>query len=391
MCLHVEFTQVSKLLGQLLTLHKPPCVTDFVLIHPDNSGSRYKERPRGKISTKRLCTNFFSFSALDPSMSFDRIPKGSLLLVTGATGLIGSAVTDAALARGFKVRGVTRSISKAVLFQKSLDDKYGKGNFELVEVKDLAAPDAFDGVLEGVAGVLHLATDSSFSISYDVVVGSVVAATVGLMKAAAKVPSVKSFVLTSSRIAIFNPDYDQPEISPKLGQWGDHFVDAAKQTPDDHPMKPVLIYAASKVQGEHAAWDYYNSAHPSYSFNAILPDLVLGPAFNPHPRPILQFVKPASLAVDVRDVASVHLAALLSTSTQGKRIWAAAHRFEINDILAIWREAFPQRKFVEDFKLPQQPKITLELAESEKLLKAFEGRSWLSLKESVIANVQDVL
>ncbi|KAJ6484101.1 hypothetical protein C8R45DRAFT_1148392 [Mycena sanguinolenta] len=343
-------------------------------------------------------------------MSFDRIPNGSFLLVTGATGLIGSsAVTDAALARGFKVRGVTRSISKAALFQKSLDEKYGKDNFELVEVKDLVAPDAFNGILEGVAGVLHVASDVSFSVLYDVVVGSVMQVTVGLMKAAAKVPSVKSFVLTSSRIAIFHPDYEHPEISPKLDQWGDQFVDAAKQAPDDHPIKGILVYAASKVQGEHAAWDYYNSARPSYAFNVILPDLVFGPALNPtpgvysshtflnalflsEPEPaILKLVQPASLTVDVRDVASIHLAALLSTSTQGKRIWAAAHTYEINDILAIWREAFPERKFVEDFKLPPQPKITLELVPSEELLKAFEGRSWLSLKESVVANVQDVL
>ncbi|KAJ6483992.1 hypothetical protein C8R45DRAFT_1099158 [Mycena sanguinolenta] len=342
-------------------------------------------------------------------MSFDRIPIGSLLFVTGATGLIGSVVTDAALTRGFKVRGVTRSIAKAALFQKSLDDKYGKGNFELVEVKDLAAPYAFDGILEGVAGVLHLATDNSMLPLYDVVVGNVVQATVGLMKAAAKVPSVKSFVLTSSRVAIFKPDYDQPEISPKLDQWGDQFVDAAKQTPDDHPMKAVLVYAASKVQGEHAAWDYYNSARPSYAFNVVLPDLVLGPVFNPTPGvysshtllndlflskpepPIVELLQPASVAVDVRDVASIHLAALLSTSTQGKRIWAAAHTFEINDILAIWREAFPERKFVEDVKSRPQPKITLELTPSEELLRAFEGRSWLSLRESVIANVQDVL
>ncbi|KAJ6483996.1 hypothetical protein C8R45DRAFT_1214882 [Mycena sanguinolenta] len=341
-------------------------------------------------------------------MSFDRIPKGSLLLVTGATGLIGSAVTNAALARGFKVRGVTRSISKAALFQKSLDDKYGKGNFELVEVKDLAAPDAFDGILEGMCP-LSIISSFTFSISYDDVVGNVVQATVGVMQAAAKVPSVKSFVLTSSRIAIFYPNYEQPEISPKLDQWGDHFVDAAKQTPDDHSMKGILVYAASKVQGEHAAWDYYNSARPSYAFNAVLPDFVIGPLFNPTPGvysshthlnalflsepepPIVKMLQPASVAVDVRDVASIHLAALLSTSTQGKRIWAAAHRFEINDILAIWREAFPKRKFVEDFKSRPQPKITLELGPSEELLRAFEGRTWLSLKESAVANVQNVL
>ncbi|KAJ7232659.1 hypothetical protein B0H12DRAFT_1328044 [Mycena haematopus] len=345
-------------------------------------------------------------------MSFDRIPKGSLILVTGATGFIGSAVSDAALAHGFKVRGVTRSISKAVALTKSFEEKYGKGAFELVEVKDLTVPDAFDGVLEGVAGIIHVATDTTMSPAYDVVVGAAVQSTVGLMKTAAKVPSVKSFVLTSSRIAIFNPDYDHPEISPKLDQWGDHFVTAAKETPDNHPSKPVLVYAASKVEGEHAAFDYYNSARPSYAFNTILPDYVLGPVVNPtpgaysthtwlnslflsEPEPfVLNFFKPASLAVDVRDVASIHLAALLSTSphlTGGKRIWAAAHTFEVNDLLAIWREAFPERKFVEDFKLPPQPKITLDLAASEELLRGFEGRSWLPLKESVIANVRDVL
>ncbi|KAF8201178.1 hypothetical protein K438DRAFT_1821524 [Mycena galopus ATCC 62051] len=339
-------------------------------------------------------------------MSFDRIPKGSLILVTAP---INRAVVDAAIARGYKVRGVTRFVSKAAQFAQHLEDKYGKGSFELVEVKDFSVPGAYDKALNGVAGVLHLATDNTMSVSYDIVVGGVVDSTLGLMKAAAKVPSVKSFVLTSSRIAIFAPDYEQPDISPKLNEWGDHFVTMAKAAADDHPMKSVLVYAASKVEGERAAWEYHNSARPAYTFNTILPDLVIGPVFNPTPGfysthtllnglflsekdpVILNFVKPASLAVDVRDVASVHLAALLSTETKGKRIWAAAHRFEINDILKIWRDAFPERTFVEDFKFPPQPKITLELAEGEKLLQGFEGRAWLPFKESVIANVQDAL
>ncbi|KAF7370344.1 NAD(P)-binding protein [Mycena sanguinolenta] len=339
-------------------------------------------------------------------MSFDRIPKGSLILITGATGFIGSAVTDAALRHGFKVRGVTRSISKASVFVKSLEDKYGKGAIEMVEVKDLTVPDAFDGTLEGVSLFI------TFFLRVHVgarCLRSAVQSTVVLMKAAAKAPSVNSFILTSSRVAVFVPDYDQPDISPKVDQWADHMVTAAKQTPDDHPTKPVLVYAASKVESERAAFEFYNSARPSYAFNTVLPDLVFGPVFNPtpgmytthsflnslflsEPEPlILNFVKPAPLAVDVRDVASMHLAALLSSSMQERRIWAAAHRFEINDILAIWREEFPERKFVEDFKLPPQPKITLDLTESEELLRAFEGRSWLPFRETVIVNVQDVL
>ncbi|KAF8215647.1 hypothetical protein K438DRAFT_1901577 [Mycena galopus ATCC 62051] len=349
-------------------------------------------------------------------MSFDRIQKGSLVLVTGATGFVGSAVCDTAIARGFRVRGVTRSVSKAARFAKYLEEKHGKGAFELVEVKDSTVSGAYDEVLEDVAGILHIATGTSMSPSYDSIVGGVVQSIVGLMKAAAKFHSIKAFVLTSSTIAAFTPNYEHPNIHPKLDQWADHFVTAAKQTPDHHPMKafssvrfffsPYLTLIRGLIQtptrrreqGTRRArrLGIYNSTRPSYAFNAILPDLTLGPVFNPTSGNysthtllnslflserdpfILNAVKPASLAVDVRDVAALHLAALLSPQTDGKRIWAAAHRFEINDILKIWREAFPERVFVEDFEWPLQPKITLDLGESEKLLEEFEGRSWLS-------------
>ncbi|KAJ6466835.1 hypothetical protein C8R45DRAFT_1106261 [Mycena sanguinolenta] len=331
-------------------------------------------------------------------MSFERIPKGSLILVTGATGFIGSAVRCCFRAR----------FQNALV--KYLDAKYGKGSIQFVAVKDSTASEAFDGLLEGVAGVLHIGADSTFSTSvYEDVVGGVVQSTLILMKAAAKVPSVKSFVLASSRIAIFTPSYEQPEISPRLDEWNDQLITVAKQAPEDQPFKTVLVYAASKVEGERAAFAYYNSVHPSYTFDTILPDMVLGPVFNPtpgyysshsnlnalflsEPEPfVLNFLKPASVAVDVRDVASIHLAALLSTQTEGKMIWAAVHTFEVNDLLRIWREEFRERTFVEDFKLPPQPKITLELAESEKLLEEFEGRTWLPFRETVIANVQDAL
>ncbi|KAJ6517113.1 hypothetical protein DFH09DRAFT_1048804 [Mycena vulgaris] len=343
-------------------------------------------------------------------MSFDRIPKGSLVLVTGATGLVGSAVCDAALAHGLKVRAVTRSVSKAATFQTHLKAKYGDNLVEFVEVQDSTVAGAYDEVVQGVAGILHIATDTSMSLSYEAVVGGVVQSIVGLMKAAAQVPSVKAFVLTSSRIAAFAPDYAEPDIHPTLDQWNDQFITIAQQIPTDHPMKPLLVYAASKVAGERAAWEYHTSAGAGYAFNTILPDFVLGPIFNPTPGAyysthaslnslflsapddlIFKFVMPASLAVDVRDVAAIHLAVLLSPQTSGRRLWAAAHRFEVNDFLAIWRAAFPDRMFMENIASQPQPKVTLELGESEALLWAFAGRSWVPFEESVIANVQDAL
>ncbi|KAJ6510941.1 hypothetical protein C8R45DRAFT_1068804 [Mycena sanguinolenta] len=341
-------------------------------------------------------------------MSFNRIPKGSLVLVTGATGLVGSAVCDAALAHGLKVRAVTRSLSKAATFQMHLKAKYGDDLIEFVEVPDSTVAGAYDEALQGcpgAAGILHIATDTSMAPSYEAVVGGVVQSIVGLMKAAAQVPSVKAFVLTSSRIAAFAPDYAEPEIHPTLEQWSDQLTTIAQQIPTNHPMKPLLVYAASKVAGERAAWEYYTSAGPDYAFNTILPDFVIGPIFNPTPGTwysthaslnslflsapddlIFKFVMPASLAVDVRDVAAVHLAVLLLPQTNGKRLWAAAHRFEVNDFLVIWRKAFPDRTFVENIASQPQPKVTLDLDESEALLRAFAGRSWVPFEESVIAN-----
>jgi hypothetical protein len=58
------------------------------------------------------------------------------------------------------------------------------------------------------------------------VVKGVVEATVGLLKQAAQVPSVKAAVVTSSSISVFNPVYGQ-DIKPTLDDWLDPIVDLA--------------------------------------------------------------------------------------------------------------------------------------------------------------------
>ncbi|OBT87729.1 hypothetical protein VE02_04067 [Pseudogymnoascus sp. 03VT05] len=58
------------------------------------------------------------------------IPKGSLVLVTGANGLMGSHVAKQFLEYGYK-------------------KDYGKDRFELVQVDDLTAKGAFDEAVKG--------------------------------------------------------------------------------------------------------------------------------------------------------------------------------------------------------------------------------------------------
>lgn len=166
--------------------------------------------------------------------------------------------------------------------------------------------------------------------------------------------------------------------------------------------------AASKVKAERAAWEYYDQAKPNYSFNVVLPDLVLGPVSNPAPGhystaswltelyngnssgQIVAFLNPPARIVDVRDVAIIHVAALLDESVNKERLWAAAHTVHVDEILDIWKEAYPEKKGVLPGKigLPQPPKQVIDTSRSDELLQKFEGRSWIDKKTTLVENVR---
>ncbi|KAH0423425.1 hypothetical protein CcaCcLH18_12207 [Colletotrichum camelliae] len=77
------------------------------------------------------------------------VPKGSTVLVTGANGLLGSHVAKQFLEYGYKVRGTVRSPEKVAWLPAAFDKQYGQGNFELVQVSDMAAEGAFDEATKG--------------------------------------------------------------------------------------------------------------------------------------------------------------------------------------------------------------------------------------------------
>lgn len=77
------------------------------------------------------------------------IPQGSWVLVTGISGFIASHLADKLLEAGYKVRGTTRDVKKSSWLTDLFDEKYGKGNFELFPVDDMAAEGAFDEAVKG--------------------------------------------------------------------------------------------------------------------------------------------------------------------------------------------------------------------------------------------------
>lgn len=150
-----------------------------------------------------------------------RIAKGDWVLVTGANGYIGSHVVDVLLQEGYNVRGSVRA--EKPWLNKLFDERHGKGRFETAIVSSLNDEAAFDEAVKGVAGIVHVvccvwktklggpsdrglqASDVSLSPDPDTVIPNVVAGTLLVLKSAAKTPSVKSVVLTSSSAAVLIP------------------------------------------------------------------------------------------------------------------------------------------------------------------------------------------
>jgi uncharacterized protein YbjT (DUF2867 family) len=87
------------------------------------------------------------------SKSQRRLPVGSLILVTGANGYIGSHITNILLQEGYNVRGTVRD--KKPWLDTLFKDKYGAGKFQSVVIPDLSVQDDLERALDGVSGVIH--------------------------------------------------------------------------------------------------------------------------------------------------------------------------------------------------------------------------------------------
>jgi nucleoside-diphosphate-sugar epimerase len=127
---------------------------------------------------------------------FNKMSKG-LIFITGATGFIGSTTAVAALKAGYRLRICVRKPSQQL---ENLLSEYSD-QIEFVIVPDLTDEAAFEGKLDGVDYVLHLASPLPHGTNKETYFGPAVKGTTAVLKAAAKVPSINKVVITSSAAA----------------------------------------------------------------------------------------------------------------------------------------------------------------------------------------------
>jgi nucleoside-diphosphate-sugar epimerase len=98
------------------------------------------------------------------------------------------------------------------------------------------------------------------------VVTPVVAAALNIFKAAAKVPSVKRVVYTSSTITASRPAGDKVRTVDETS-WNEESV-ALAWAPEPYELERALdVYGASKTLAEQALWKFMDEQKPGFVLN----------------------------------------------------------------------------------------------------------------------------
>ncbi|TLD37912.1 hypothetical protein E2P81_ATG03587 [Venturia nashicola] len=328
------------------------------------------------------------------------LPQGSLILVTGVNGFIGSHIADQFLLAGYRVRGAVRDALKNAWMATFFDGRYGKERFELMEIKDLADTKLLEHVLQA-------ASDLTFGNDPHKVITPTIEYGLNIIRTAATISTIKRFVYTSSSTAATLP-YPDKRFTIDHDSWDEPAVEQAWAPAPYESTRAYAVYAASKTQTEQALWRFVEEEKPGFVFNTVLPDTTLGPAVSPKDqgspstaayvaklskatheefKGIISFLSP-QYYVDVRDVARLHVIALLNPEVKNERVFGFAEPFNINDILAIFRKNIPQKTFQEDWPgLGRDLSIVAPKARSIELLKSFGRDGFVTLEQSVMDHV----
>jgi len=204
---------------------------------------------------------------------------GDLILLTGATGLVGFAVLRAALDKGYKIRAAVRSEEKAEIVRSNPTLKgFDENQLSFAIVPDILPEGAFDSAAQGVRYILHVASPvpaphiTGEDDLETVIVKPAIQGTMGILHSARKAGTVQRVVITSSAAALI-------PMAAMVGQADkDHIFgpdDRVDPVPAPYENIPQVAYSASKILALQAAEEFAKQK-PGFDVIHIHPSVVLG-------------------------------------------------------------------------------------------------------------------
>lgn len=263
------------------------------------------------------------------------------VLVTGGSGYIGGWCIIRLLQEGYRVRATIRNLARADEVRAALATEVDPEDRLTFHAADLTDDEGWDEAAAGAKYVLHVASPLGVPAprNPDDLIRPARDGAIRAVRAAIKA-GAERVVMTSSVAATSRP-WSEPDSEADETVWTDG---------DD---VSAGAYARSKTLAEKAAWALIESEGGSTSLAVVNPALVLGPVFSKDFSGSVQVVERllngrvpglpriGFCIVDVRDVADLHLKAMLAPAAAGERFIAAGEYATMAEIAAMMRARLP--------------------------------------------------
>ncbi|KAF4585027.1 hypothetical protein EYR40_001860 [Pleurotus pulmonarius] len=261
------------------------------------------------------------------------------VLVTGASGYLGSHVVETLITSGYNVRATARP-SKVANLQASYAAAYNVNDpqrAQVIPISDLVHG-VFPEVFEGIDAVIHVASPLAGREDPDSMIRSAVEGSLNMLRQTEKA-GITRIVITSSIATALNKIAETSDATIKDSDWSSALKEDVIQTGN-----PLAIYCFAKTAAEKAVWEFAD-AHPHVDITTINPPFLYGPfaptqkfpTYDPFAlstaRLIHQIITPGGAFppnaehTDIRDAAKAHVLALkaLPSSVVGrKRLFIAS-------------------------------------------------------------------
>ncbi|KAG6829026.1 hypothetical protein H0H87_012831 [Tephrocybe sp. NHM501043] len=338
------------------------------------------------------------------------VEAGSLVVVTGVNGHLASTTALRLLQKGYIVRGTVRSLRTAAYVKKEFA-QFGT-SFEIVEVPDIVAVDAFSNAIKGASAIVHIASPVTFDAKKpEEQFVPAVDGTLNLLETARKERGIKKVLFVGSIGSVIMTAKDPAKEIITSKDWNIYTEQLVNNS--DDPMVGFHIYVGSKLAAEKAAWKFVEDNKVDFSLTVLLPAVALGPihkAVTGPPRPdvslgwIYDYIAEVprkdgaptaeiSLFVHTYDVADLFVASLTSPEADGERIIALGEKSSYAAVADILRKAYPDRKVppadpnAAAMAFPGAEVIRFDTSLGAKLL----GGKWRSLEDMVLGAAKDLV